>query len=94
MICRFPSLAKLAKRYLAMPATEVASERIFSIAGLTITKLRSQLDPGTVDAVIFLNKNYKPEVQYQILCLKIMIAYIFYNKLYIFQSLLDQAELV
>ena len=41
----FPLLAKLAKWYLAMPATEVANERVFRVAGLTITKLNSQLDP-------------------------------------------------
>ena len=49
---RYPGLAKLAKEYLCIPATEVASERIFSAAGLTLTKLRSQLDPGTVDATL------------------------------------------
>lgn len=54
---RFPRLAKLAKRYLPIPATEVASERIFSTAGNTITKLRASLDPETADQLIFLHKN-------------------------------------
>lgn len=29
------------------------SERAFSVAGLTLTKLRSRLDPDTVDSIIF-----------------------------------------
>ena len=32
---------------------------MFSSAGNVLTKLRSQLDPGTVDAILFLHKNYK-----------------------------------
>ena len=63
---RFPSLAALARSYLAIPATEVASERVFSTAGNTLTKLRNQLDPGTVDAIIFLHKNYVPKVSFSI----------------------------
>ena len=59
---RFPCLAALAKIYLAIPATEVASERAFSVAGLTLTKLRSTLDPDSVDAVIFVHKNYNFKV--------------------------------
>ena len=58
-------MARLAKQYLSIQATEVASERIFSTAGGVLTKLRSQLDPGTVDAIIFLHKNYVLQVQYK-----------------------------
>jgi hypothetical protein len=58
LCCRFPAVARLAKEYLCMPATEVPSERAFSVAGLTVTKLRSSLDPDTVDHIIFINKNY------------------------------------
>ena len=53
----YPTVAKLAKKYLAVPATEVASERIFSTAGNTVTKKRASLDPDTVDQIVFLNKN-------------------------------------
>ena len=56
---KFPKLAILAKRYLSIPATSIPSERCFSTAGLTITKLRSNLEPDTVDLIIFLNRNIK-----------------------------------
>ena len=56
---RFPCLSRLAKKYLAIPATSVPSERAFSTAGLTITKQRAALESATADAIIFLNKNLK-----------------------------------
>ena len=59
---RFPNLAKLAQMYLSIPATEVPSERAFSTAGATVTKLRASLEPEVVDACVFLHKNYKLEV--------------------------------
>ena len=59
---RYPVLAKMARQYLSIPATEVASERMFSAAGLTLTKLRSLLDADTVDVILFLHKNYVPKV--------------------------------
>ena len=39
------------------------SERVFSIAGLTITKTRSQLDPEAVDQIIFMNKALQRKYQ-------------------------------
>ena len=54
---KFPRVTKTAKKLLAIPS--VPSERVFSIAGLTVTKLRSALDPETVDQLVFLNKNLK-----------------------------------
>ena len=56
---KFPRLGQLAKKYLAVPATAVPSERTFFTAGLTVTKLRANLDAGSVDQIVFLNKNSK-----------------------------------
>ena len=61
---RFPALAKLAKFYLSIPATEVASERMFSTAGLVLSKLRSQLEATAVDQILFLHKNYNLQVKF------------------------------
>ena len=54
---RFKTLPFVARRLLCMPATSTSAERVFSTAGLTITKLRSCLKPKNADALIFLNKN-------------------------------------
>ena len=54
---RFKVVSYVARRLLCMPATTTSSERVFSTAGLTVTKLRSCLKPKNVDALIFLNKN-------------------------------------
>ena len=60
---RYPAVAKLAKAYLSIPGTSVPSERVFSVAGMTLTKLRSNLDPDTLDEIIFLNKNLKHDLK-------------------------------
>lgn len=56
----FPKVAQVAKKVLAVPATSVPSERIFSAAGLLINKLRNRLSSDLVDSIIFLNKNKLP----------------------------------
>ena len=50
---RYPKLAKLAKVCLA---TSVPSERTFSVAGQTVSKLRASLDSDSVDQIIFAKK--------------------------------------
>ncbi|CAG8491509.1 3797_t:CDS:2 [Ambispora gerdemannii] len=47
---QFPHLAHMARDYLAIPASSVASERAFSAGGNTITNKRSSLVPKTVRA--------------------------------------------
>ena len=53
---RFPRLAKLAREFLCIIGTSLPSERVFSIAGLIVTKTRNKLDSEIVDEIIFLNK--------------------------------------
>lgn len=55
----FPRIAVLAKHYLAVQASSVPSERVFSLAGELVSKKRSRLSPENVDLFIFLNKNIK-----------------------------------
>ena len=61
--CKFPRLAKLAQRFLSVPATSIPAERTFSVAGLAVSNLRTNLDPDSVDQIIFLNKNLKSDVK-------------------------------
>lgn len=54
---RYPNLKKMAKKYLAIVATSVPSERLFSTAGNIINAKRSSLDPSNVEKLIFLHDN-------------------------------------
>ena len=53
---RFPYLSRLARRYLAMPATSASVERLFSVAGQVVTAKRARLDPSTVTLLVFLHE--------------------------------------
>jgi hypothetical protein len=52
---RFPILCLIAKDYLSIMPTSVASERSFSLAGLTITDIRFRLDPNTANETLCLS---------------------------------------
>lgn len=52
-----PLLSSLAKRYLCIPATSVASERVFSTVGDIVSTKHSLLKHENVDQLIFLKKN-------------------------------------
>ena len=56
-VATFPHLAKLAKRYLAVPATSTKSERTYSAAGVVTGHQRAALPSDNVDRIVFLNKN-------------------------------------
>ena len=58
----YPHLAKLAKRYLSVQATSVASERVFSTAGDLVSAERSCLSPENVNKLIFLKKNLNIDI--------------------------------
>ena len=55
---RYPRLSQLVKLLFAVPATSTSSERLFSVAGLTVTRIRSSLSRDNVNALIFLHNNY------------------------------------
>ncbi|CAM9856578.1 unnamed protein product [Ectocarpus sp. 12 AP-2014] len=55
----FPHLAILARRVLAIPATQAESERLFSCAGNIVTKNRNKLAPSTVELLVLLRHSWK-----------------------------------
>ena len=56
---RFRNVARVARVYLAISATSVASERLFSKAYLTVGARRENLPPEHVEHVVFLNQNLR-----------------------------------
>jgi hypothetical protein len=56
---RFPILSKLARKYLAIPATSTPSERLFSEAGNVMTIKRTQLAPNMLENLVFCKKNWR-----------------------------------
>ena len=50
----FPILSKIARDYLAIQATSVSCEQVFSVAGNTITKRRNRLNPTITRASLCL----------------------------------------
>jgi hypothetical protein len=48
----FPILSEMARDYLTIQATSVASEQMFSVAGNAVTKTRNRLLPETTRACL------------------------------------------
>ncbi len=55
----YPNIAKMAKKVLAIPATQFESERNFSASGRTLESRRNRLSPENVDHLLFIRKNLK-----------------------------------
>lgn len=53
----YPSLGRVAQKYLCICATSSASERLFSTAGNVVSSFRATLKPDKVDMLVFLSKN-------------------------------------
>lgn len=53
----YPALARVAKKYLSIPATQARSERLFSTAGNVVSSRRELLLPEHVEQLVFLHEN-------------------------------------
>ncbi|XP_063221590.1 zinc finger BED domain-containing protein 4-like isoform X2 [Bacillus rossius redtenbacheri] len=56
---KYPNLCVVASKYLGIPATQVSSERLFSVAGNVVTSRRECLLPQHVEHLVFLKANLK-----------------------------------
>jgi len=54
---KYPGLAKMARIFLAIPATSTSSERLFSDAGNLLTCKRSRIDSELFKCMMFLKRN-------------------------------------
>jgi hypothetical protein len=52
---QYPILSKIVSQILSIPATSAPSERVFSVAGITIAKERSRLDSANAGELDFLH---------------------------------------
>ncbi|KAF9409722.1 hypothetical protein HW555_011012 [Spodoptera exigua] len=64
---KYPKLKKLAQKYLSYPMSSVASERLFSTAGLIQNDLRNRLSADNLNKLCFLNKNLQKDLEEEML---------------------------
>ncbi|XP_065658023.1 zinc finger protein 618-like [Hydra vulgaris] len=57
---KLPTMALIGRKLLAIPATSTASERVFSVCGVTMSERRARLNPETLEMLIFLKYNMQP----------------------------------
>uniref|UniRef100_A0A8D0GEG7 BED-type domain-containing protein n=1 Tax=Sphenodon punctatus TaxID=8508 RepID=A0A8D0GEG7_SPHPU len=55
---RFPAVARLAKQYLAIPATAVLPDQAFAASESTLEHRRAVLAPENLDQILFLHQNF------------------------------------
>ncbi|KAL4152821.1 hypothetical protein QTP88_000654 [Uroleucon formosanum] len=53
----YPTIAKVAKNILCIPASSASSERVFSTAGNIVTSKRNRLNAKNVSTLVFLKQN-------------------------------------
>ena len=56
---QYPTLARIARDYLAVQGSSVPSKRAFSSGGLTGTRLRGRLSPDIFEALQVLKSGYR-----------------------------------
>jgi hypothetical protein len=66
---KFPMVAKLAMQLLAIPETSAPSERVFSVAGITIANDRARLLPKSANELLFLHEALVSIKRYEEGCL-------------------------
>jgi hypothetical protein len=54
---QFPMLSFLARRFLAVPVSDAGVERVWSAAGLVVTKTRNRLTETKISQMVFVKKN-------------------------------------
>lgn len=54
---QFPNIHAIARKVLAIPASNTEVERLFSCSKMTVTDKRTRLDPDKLNKLIFLRKN-------------------------------------
>ena len=62
----FPLMSKLARKYLAIPASSVESERMFSTAGDIYNPRRSRLLPKNAEMLLFLHHNLRTKFENEV----------------------------